>query len=392
MSVKYGKFELPEKISVDHETESNIYARFVAEPFERGFGHTIGNSLRRMMLSALESPAIISLRIEGAPHEYMAIEGVIEDMTNIILNFKGALLRCLPSEQTIVPGDIRILTTTLEVTREDLDKNNGQLSITLGDVVQNGYFEVVNPDLHLFTVTKPMHRQIDLRVAIGRGYVPSERHVLRDKTSDEILIDAAFSPVRLVNYSVENTRVGQDTDFDRLIFEVHTDGRITPGEALSFAAQIGQRHFDVFTKDKGHPVLFEEGYSERNADLDQMMDKLSLRIDEIELSVRSTNCLSGANIETIAELVSIPERRMLEFRNFGKKSLNEIKAKLVEMGLSLGMDLSSYGLTPDNIKEKVRQYNEDRKGTREKYQGRAKPLTDEDSFDEEDEDEEDDEE
>lgn len=388
MSVKYGKFELPEKISVDHETESNTYARFVAEPFERGFGHTIGNSLRRMMLSALESPAIISIRIEGAPHEYMAIDGIIEDMTNIILNFKGALLRCLPSEQSIVAGDFRILTTTLEVTREDLDKNKGQYSVTLGDIIKDGLFEVVNPEMHLFTVTKPTRRQIDLRVSIGRGYVPSERHVVRDKSSDEILIDAAFSPVRLVNYFVENTRVGQDTDFDRLIFDIQTDGRVTPGEALSFAAQIGQRHFDVFTKDKGHPVLFDEGYSERNADLDQMMDKLSLRIDEIELSVRSTNCLAGANIETIAELVSIPERRMLEFRNFGKKSLNEIKAKLHEMGLSLGMDLSPYGLTAENIKDKVRQYNEERKGKREKYQGRAKPLLDDDSFDEEDEEDE----
>lgn len=388
MSVKYGKFELPEEINIDEGTESNTYARIIAEPFERGFGHTIGNSLRRMMLSALESPAIISLRIEGAPHEYMAIEGVIEDMTNIILNFKGALLRCLPSDQFMVSGDCRILTTTLEVTREDLDKNNGQLSVTLGDVVKSGLFEVVNPDLHLFTVTKPMTRQIDLRVSIGRGYVPSERHVVRDKTSDEILIDAAFSPVRLVNYSVENTRVGQDTDFDRLIFEVHTDGRVTPGEALSFAAQIGQRHFDVFTKDKGHPVLFDEGFTERNADLDQMMDKLSLRIDEIELSVRSTNCLSGASIETIAELVSIPERRMLEFRNFGKKSLNEIKAKLHEMGLSLGMDLSAYKLTAENIKDKVRQYNEERKGKREKYQKIVSTTAEDDSFDDDEEDDE----
>jgi DNA-directed RNA polymerase subunit alpha len=230
----------------------------------------------------------------------------------------------------------------------------------------------------------PMRRQIDLRVAIGRGYVPSERHNVRDKTSDEILIDAAFSPVRLVNYSVENTRVGQDTDFDRLIIEVHTDGRVTPGEALSFAAQIGQRHFDVFTKDKAHPMLFDEGLTERNADLDEMMEKLSLRIDEIELSVRSTNCLSGANIDTIAELVSIPERRMLEFRNFGKKSLNEIKAKLTDMGLYLGMDLSSYGLTQDNVKEKVRVYNEERKGKREKYKGSIKAVSDGDSFDEED--------
>lgn len=385
MSVKYGKFELPEEISVDQETESKTYARFVAEPFERGFGHTIGNSMRRMMLSALESPAIISLRIEGAPHEYMAIEGIVEDMTNIILNFKGALLRCLPSQHANASGEVRLLTTTIEVTREELDKNKGQLAIKLGDLINGGYFEAVNPDLHLFTLTMPMRRRIDLRVAIGRGYVPSERHFVRDKTSDEILIDAAFSPVRLVNYSVENTRVGQDTDFDRLIFEVHTDGRVTPSEALSFAAQIGQRHFDVFTKDKAHPMLFDEGFAERNPYLDEMMEKLSLRIDEIELSVRSTNCLSGANIDTIAELVSIPERRMLEFRNFGKKSLNEIKAKLHDMDLSLGMDLSAYGLTQDNVKDKMRQYNEERKGKREKYKIKSKPALEDDSIDEEEE-------
>jgi DNA-directed RNA polymerase subunit alpha len=241
--------------------------------------------------------------------------------------------------------------------------------------------------LHLFTVTKPMKRQIDLRVAIGRGYVPSERHQIRDRTSDEILIDASFSPVRLVNYYVENTRVGQDTDFDRLIFEVHTDGRVTPIEALSFAAQIGQRHFDVFTKLKAQQLAFDEGFREGRADVDEMMEKLSLRIDEIELSVRSTNCLSGANIDTIAELVSIPERRMLEFRNFGKKSLNEIKAKLADMNLSLGMDLSPYGITSDNVKEKMRFYNETRKGKREFFKEKNK-ASEEVIIDDEDEDEE----
>lgn len=372
MSVKYGKFELPEKMALEEETASSTYARFIAEPFERGFGHTIGNSLRRMMLSSLEAPAIIAMRFEGVPHEYMAIEGIIEDMTNIVLNFKGALLRSIPSEEAGGSRELRIITSTLEVTREELDKGNGLCHITLGDIIKEGYFEVVNPDLHLFTVTQPMRRQIDLRVAIGRGYVPSERHMLRDKTSDEILLDAAFSPVRLVNYFVENTRVGQDTDFDRLILEVHTDGRITPDEALCFAAQIAQRHFDVFNKIKANLMLFDEGTMERNSDLDEMMEKLALRIDEIELSVRSTNCLSGANIDTIAELVSIPERRMLEFRNFGKKSLNEIKAKLTEMGLGLGMDLSRYGITQDNVKEKVRHYLEKRQGKKEKLKDKVR--------------------
>lgn len=365
MSVKYGKFEMPEKILVEEDKDNPNIARVIAEPFERGFGHTIGNSMRRMMLSCLEAPAIIALRIEGVPHEYMAIEGVVEDMTNIILNFKGALLRKLPTEETGGSRETRILTSVLEITQDDLDKNKGQYRVTLGDIVKGGIFETVNPDMYLFTVTKPMKRQIDLRVAFGRGYVPSERHMIYDKTSDEILLDAAFSPVRLVNYYVENTRVGQDTDFDRLIFEITTDGRVTPVEAITFASQIGVKHFEVFTKVKSLSLVFDEGLGEGDRDVDEMMEKLCLRIDEIELSVRSTNCLSGANIDTIAELVSIPERKMLEFRNFGKKSLNEIKAKLHEMGLSLGMDLARYGITHDNVKEKIKHYIEEKKGKKE---------------------------
>lgn len=377
MSVKYGKFELPQKITLDEDTATAHYARFVAEPFERGFGHTIGNSMRRMMLSSLEAPAIISLRIEGVPHEYMSVEGVIEDMTNIILNFKGALLRKLTLDDMPNVRDTRILTTVLEISQDDLDKRKGQYHVKLGDIIEDGSYEVINPDLHLFTVTKPMKRQIDMRVAIGRGYVPSERHLVRDKTTDEILVDAAFSPVRLVNYYVENTRVGQDTDFDRLILEVHTDGRISPLEALSFASQIGLKHYEVFNKLKPHLLSFDEGGNDRNTDQDEMMEKLALRIDEIELSVRSTNCLSGANIETIAELVSIPERKMLEFRNFGKKSLNEIKAKLQEMGLGLGMDLARYGISADNVKDKIRQYHEERKGKKEKNKEQEKSKDEE---------------
>lgn len=365
MSVKYGKFEMPQKINLDEESATPTFGRFYAEPFERQFGHTIGSSMRRMLLSSLEAPAIISLRIEGIPHEYMSIEGIVEDMTNIVLNFKGALLRKLPLDDVSFSREPRIVTQVLEITQDDLDKHKGQYQVKLDDVIDDGNFEVVNPKLHLFTVTKPMKRQIDLRISYGRGYVPSERHVIRDKTSDEILLDAAFSPVRLVNYYVENTRVGQDTDFDKLIFEVTTDGRVTPVEALSFASQIAIKHFDVFLKIKSHQLSFDEGLGDGDGDADEMMDKLALRIDEIELSVRSTNCLSGANIETIAELVSIPERRMLEFRNFGKKSLNEIKAKLSEMGLHLGMDLARYGITADNVKDKIRQMHEERKGRKE---------------------------
>ncbi|MFI0434221.1 MAG: DNA-directed RNA polymerase subunit alpha [Parachlamydiaceae bacterium] len=365
MSVKYGKFEMPKQIIVDQDAPESNFARYIAEPFERGFGHTVGNSLRRMMLSSLEAPAIISVRIEGIPHEYMAIEGISEDMTNIILNFKGALLRKLPMDDVSNSRETRMLTQVLEVTQDDLDRRHGQYNVTLGDVVKDGNFEVVNPDLHLFSVTKPMSRQIDLRVAFGRGYVPSERHVVRDKTSDEILVDSAFSPVRLVNYFVENTRVGQDTDFDRLIIEVTTDGRVTPAEALSFAAQIGVKHFEVFNQFNNYVLSFAEKGGERGGDEDELMDKLSLGIDEIELSVRSANCLTGANIETLAELVCIPERRMLEFRNFGKKSLNEIKAKLHEMNLHLGMDLNRFGITPDNVKDKIKYFRDEKKKKKE---------------------------
>lgn len=387
MSVKYGKFELPQQLSLDKQSATNLYSRFIAEPFERGFGHTVGNSMRRMMLTSLEAPAIIGVRIEGIPHEYMAIEGIVEDMVNIILNLKGALLRKGSSEESTHSRPAHFLTTQLEISQDDLDDNNGQYKVTLGDIIKEGVFEVVNPDLYLFTVTKPMKRQIDLRVAVGRGYVPSERHIVHDKTADEILVDAAFSPVRMVNYHVENTRVGQDTDLDRLILEVTTDGRITPAEALSFASQIGQKHFEVFNQLQTPTLSFDEGMGERPSDEDEVVEKLCLRIDEIELSVRSTNCLSGANIETIAELVSIPERKMLEFKNFGKKSLNEIKAKLQEMNLSLGMDLSPYGITQENVKEKIREFQEERKGRKSIYakEGGKEEIIDDEEDDEEEE-------
>ncbi|SCA63618.1 DNA-directed RNA polymerase subunit alpha [Chlamydiales bacterium SCGC AG-110-M15] len=356
MSVKYGKFEMPEQIKIEEGSSSATFARFIAEPFERGFGHTIGSSIRRMLLSSLESLAIVSMRIQDVPHEYMAVEGIVEDMTNIVLNLKGALLRKLPLVDENKPSrQPRIITAELDITQEKLDET-GSYKVTLADLVPSGSFELVNPDLHIFTITKPMKKQVDLRVAFGRGYVPSERHEFEGRIADEIVIDSVFSPVRLVNYFVENTRVGQDTDFDRLVIEVTTDGRVTPEEALSFATQIGIRHFEVFNEIKSHDLVFEEAGAEHEDDRDEMLQKLAMRIEEIELSVRASNCLSGADIDTIAELVVTPESDMLKFRNFGKKSLNEIKAKLVEMGLSLGMDLNKYGITRENAKEYIKEF------------------------------------
>lgn len=357
MTVVYGKFEMPEKIAVE-EKKGITFSRFVAEAFERGFGHTIGNSLRRMLLSSLEAPAIISVTIEGVPHEYTAINGVVEDMTNIILNLKGALLRKVVTEEQKSLRAPRVLTKMLNITREDLEKNGGQVKVTLKDLIDLSDFEIVNPDHHILTVTKPLSKRIDLKVAIGRGYVPSERHTIFDRMTDEILVDASFSPVKMVNYYVENTRVGQDTDYDRLILEVTTDGRVTADEALSFATQIGIRHFEVFNKLQKQTLVFEQEEELEDSDRDEVMQKLALRISEIELSVRSTNCLNGAEIEFIGELVVRAESEMLKFRNFGKKSLNEIKAKLTEMGLHLGMDLTKYGITRENVREVIIAYLE----------------------------------
>ncbi|MBS0627643.1 MAG: DNA-directed RNA polymerase subunit alpha, partial [Verrucomicrobia bacterium] len=308
------------------------------------------------MLTSLEAPSILSIKMEGVPHEYMAIEGIIEDMTHIILNLKGALLRKLPSDEESCSRVVKVVTKVLDITPEMLEKNGGQYAVTLKDLMGPSSFEVVNPELKIFTATKPMVRRVDVKVAIGRGYVPSERHQITDKLADEIVIDSAFSPVRHVNYFIENTRVGQDTDYDRLVLDVTTDGRVKPEEALTFATQIGVLHFQVFDQLKMHSLAFDKGESETNTDKDALMQKLALKINEIELSVRSTNCLSGAGIDTIAELVIMPESEMLKFRNFGKKSLNEIKAKLEEMNLSLGMELSKLGINRDNVKEVIQDY------------------------------------
>lgn len=365
MPVKYGKFEMPEKIKLDEATQTPTFARFIVEPFERGFGHTVGNALRRIMLASLEAPAIVSIRIEGVPHEYMAVEGVIEDMTHIVLNFKGALLRRLTMLDDAHPRDIKLITKMLEITDEMIERAGGSYRVTMKDLFSHTDYEIVNPDHMFFTVTKPMSKRVDIRVASGRGYVPSERHTNFERNVDEIIVDSSFSPVRLVNYYVENTRVGQDTDFDRLILEVTTDGRISPVEALTFAAQIGIMHFEVFGTIKTHSVLFDKGEMQTNRDRDEVLAKLALKINEIELSVRSTNCLANANIDTIGELVVMPESEMLRFRNFGKKSLTEIKQKLDELELSLGMDLSKYGINRDNIKQVIQNYQSEKAGATE---------------------------
>ncbi|NGX30979.1 MAG: DNA-directed RNA polymerase subunit alpha [Chlamydiae bacterium] len=359
MAIKYGKFELPTVIKIDGQ-EDTKEMRFIAEPFEKGFAHTIGNSLRRVLLSSIEAPAIISVKIEDVAHEYMSIDGVVEDMTDIILNLKGVLLKHFNKNLEEATNRIYHLTSVLDITSDKLKE--GQFKVYLKDIISDPQFELVNPDHYLFTVTKPMSKRIDLKVQIGRGYAPSERHVIENKVNDEIVVDSIYSPVRKVNYYVENTRVGRDTDFDRLILEITTDGRVTPKEALNFAAQIVEQHLAPFTTLKTQQIVFETGETQAETDRDVILQKLVLRVGEIELSVRSTNCLAGAGIETIGELVLMPEPELLKFRNFGRKSLTEIKQKLHEMGLGLGMDLSRFEINKDNIKEVLEDYKMRRAG------------------------------
>lgn len=359
--MKYEHFALPTEIKVEDDQDKPNECRFVCEPLERGFGHTLGNTLRRVLLTSIESPAILSVDIEGITHEYMAVDGIKEDMTHIILNLKSALLRKLPLTSEKDSKGVKRIEKMLTVTQADLDESDGQYVVTLGNILSESEFEVVNPELYLFSVTRPMDKLVVIKIIIGRGYVPAEKQIVEKKSENEIVIDTPFSPVRQVNYFVENCRVGDRTDMDRLIVELKTDGRITPKEALSFSSKISIHHFNIFEKLHYQAVTFEENKEEEITEKDILLNKLKLRISEIELSVRSTNCLAQANIDTIAELVIMPEYDMLRFRNFGKKSLNEIKSKLEEMHLHLGMDLSAYGLTKENVKTLiVEMINEDK--------------------------------
>lgn len=364
MSILYGKFEMPSKIELEKKSATETFGRFIAEPFSKGFGHTIGNSLRRILLSSLEAPAIVSVSIEGVSHEFMSVDGIVEDMIHIILNFKGSLLRKIATSDNPRSRQMRQVVAKLEVTQHELDENNGSVAVTLSRLISDSEYEVINADHYLFTVTKPMRREISLRIATSRGYVPAEYIEIDERTPGEVVIDGIFSPVRMVNYYVENTRVGKDTDFDRLILEITTDGRLTPSEALSLTAQIANNHFDVFKTVQDFELSFEESESEELGDREDLMAKLALKISDIEFSVRASNCLSGAEIEYVAELVIKPESELLKFRNFGKKSLSEIKAKLSEMGLQLGMELGPLGITRENIKEIIQTYTEQKEGAK----------------------------
>lgn len=327
MSIALASFHKPKRIETERSSLNDVYGRFVAEPFERGFGVTIGHALRRVLLSSLTGAAVTTVKIQGVYHEFSTVPGVLEDTTEIILNIKELLLKMHVDR----PKQL-----TLQAT--------GPAEVLARDIVTDADVEILNPDLHIATLNKDAELDITMDVQLGRGYVPAERHAQEIVDPQVIPIDAVFSPIRKVTFHVENTRVGQSTDYDRLILEVHTNGSLHPEEAVSQAARVLQDHLQVFVSFHEEPVQEMPAVDEERQ---RLMENLSRSVDELELSVRSYNCLKNANIRTIGELVQKNEAEMLKTRNFGRKSLNEIKEILTLMGLGLGMSLEGVDWTPE---------------------------------------------
>jgi DNA-directed RNA polymerase subunit alpha len=320
MPVRLGRFEMPKRLTKEESTATETYAKFVAEPFETGYGHTIGNSLRRVLLSSLEGAAITSIKIDGAMHEFTTVDGVVEDVTDIVLNLKRILFKAHSREpQTLL----------LSVNKEG--------EVTAGEIELNQNVELVNPKQHICTLDKKKKFEMELEVKVGRGFCPGDENKKPNQAIGVIAIDSLFSPVTRVRYAVESARVGQRTDYDRLIVEIWTDGRITPDDALTQASAILQHHLDVFVGYDKNAVEFEEVVDKQDEEKTKLKKLLGMSVNEIELSVRAANCLNNANITTVGQLAMKTEAEMLKYRNFGKKSLNEIKEKLATLGLTLGM-------------------------------------------------------
>ncbi len=322
-------FQIPMRVEVDKDAHSPIFGRFTTEAFERGFGTTIGNALRRILLSSLTGAAVTTVKIEGVVHEFSTISGVTEDVTAIILNIKSLRLAL----HTDKPKTIRL-------------KKKGPGEAKGADILHDGDVTILTPDLHIATLDKDATLDIEMTVKHGRGYVPAERNKEEGLPIGVIAIDSIFSPIRRVNFHVENARVGRMTDYDKLTMEIWTDGTISPRDALSTGAGILREHLDIFINpEERSEGKSEAGYEESHREVNK---NLSRSVNELELSVRAANCLKNANIKTIADLVQKSEGEMLRTKNFGKKSLNEIKEILTEMGLSLGtkVEASPYNGSP----------------------------------------------
>ena len=313
---------MPKRLSKEETTATDTYAKFIAEPFETGYGHTIGNSIRRVLLSSLEGAAITSVKIDGAMHEFTTVDGAVEDVTDIVLNLKQVKFKAHSREpQTLL----------LSVNREG--------AVTAGDIELNQNIEIVNPDQIICTLDRKKKLEMELEVRVGRGFCPGDENKKIDQPIGVLAIDSLFSPVTRVRYAVEAARVGQRTDYDKLIIEIWTDGRISPDDALTQASAILQHHLDVFVGYDKNAVEFEIEIKPQDDEKAKLKKLLNMSVNEIELSVRAANCLNNANITTVGQLAMKSEQEMLKYRNFGKKSLNEIKEKLTGLNLTLGMNI-----------------------------------------------------
>jgi DNA-directed RNA polymerase subunit alpha len=325
--MKWKSLQMPRDIQIEDATRTDKYSKFTIEPLERGFGTTIGSALRRTLLSSIQGAAPVAVRIDGILHEFSTIPGVYEDVTEIVLNIKRLRLRLLGDE----PKTLR-----LEASKR------GEL--TAKDIKTNGDIQILNPDLHIAQLTEDTKFKMEIDIGVGRSYVTSEQNKRPDAPVGTIFLDSMFSPVQKVNFEVENTRVGQRTDYDKLILEIWTDGNLTPEDALCYASKILKDHLQLFIKlDEELQMAAEEVVDET---ILRIRNLLKTRVDELELSVRSSNCLRAANIQTLEDLVQKTESEMLKYRNFGRKSLTELNTVLAELGLSFGMDVSKYKEPP----------------------------------------------
>lgn len=319
--IQLAYFEIPDTLRRIEDPEDPNHVTFIAEPIETGFGHTLGNSLRRVLLSSLEGAAITSVRIAGAQHEFTSLPGVVEDVTEIILNLKKVKFKHYGKEPR---------TLSLRVTKQGV--------VTAGDIQEDHMYSVVNKDQVICHLDQSTIFDCDFEVNVGRGFHTADDNNDKDRPIGVIPIDSIFSPVTRVKYAVDNARVGQMTEFDKLVLDIWTDGRVSPDDAMLQAASIMRHYLDVFVKVDGTRVDIPHGpRSDTDANTAQLRKLLNMSVNEIELSVRAANCLNNANITTVGQLAMKTESEMLKYRNFGKKSLNEIKDKLVQYGLTLGM-------------------------------------------------------
>jgi len=321
--MKPKNFQMPRSVQIDEESLTTTYGEFQFQPLERGFGTTIGNALRRVLLSSIEGASIKAIRIDGVQHEFSVVDGVVEDVTEIVLNLKEVCLRVHSDDEKLLHVKI-----------------DGPGELKAKDLMVDADVEIMNPDLHIATLDKDGKLDVELTVGKGRGYVLAEENKHPDHPMGTITLDSAFSPVQKVHYEVDNSRVGQQTDYDKLTLEVWTNGVVRPEDAVAHAASILKEHLELFINFDEEP---DDEPEEKVSEEDQRIASLlQMQVEELELSVRSANCLKAANILMLKDLVMRPESEMLKFRNFGRKSLNELNAILDGLGLQFGMDVGKY--------------------------------------------------